>query len=211
MEKVAPPDSLIFDMDGTLWDGVDCYAQGFNDYFLSKNIPRRLSKSDIAGYMGWEQDRFLAATLPAFSYEERGVAYKEIIDYQYQRIASDGGVLYDGVKEGLQTLSKKYKLFIVSNCPEFTIDYFLKWAGLEPFITDSLSHGKNYRHKYENIRFLIAKHRLQQPYYIGDTDGDSQQSRLVPLPFVFVDYGFGATDQFDLRFSSFQKLVDYFV
>jgi phosphoglycolate phosphatase len=165
---------------------------------------------DIVGYMGWEQDRFLEATFPELSSNDRVAAYQEIIHYQYQRIESDGGILYEGVKEGLQVLAKKYQLFIVSNCPEFTIDYFLKWAGLEMFITDSMAHGKNYKHKYENIRLLIEKHHLQQPYYIGDTDGDSKQSALVPLPFVFVDYGFGKTDQYHLHFHSFQQLVDYF-
>ena len=26
-------DSIFFDMDGTLWDGVESYAHGFNDFF----------------------------------------------------------------------------------------------------------------------------------------------------------------------------------
>lgn len=210
MNRSNSPDALIFDMDGTLWDGVETYANGFNDFFKANKIERQLAKADIAGYMGWEEDRFLEATIPEFAYEARKNAYQEIIRYQYQRISTDGGLLYDGVKEGLEKLSQRYKLFIVSNCPACTIDHFMAWAGLEHLITDTMAHGKNYRPKHENIRMLMDRHQLKQPYYVGDTDSDSRQSDMVPLPFVFVEYGFGSTEQYDLSFQSFAELTKYF-
>lgn len=211
MKDFAKTDSLLFDMDGTLWDGVETYAQGFNDYFVKNNIQRQLTRAGIAGFMGWEESKFLEATLPELLYEERKTAYHQIIQHQYDRIATHGGQLYDSVAEGLKSLATKYKLFIVSNCPEFTIDHFMKWAGISHLITDTMAHGKNYKPKHENIRLLINKHNLQNPVYIGDTDSDSKQSRLVPLPFVFVSYGFGKTDDYDLRFDSFGALVDCFL
>jgi phosphoglycolate phosphatase len=211
MDAVKQADALIFDMDGTLWDAVETYAQGFNDFFKTKGIDRTLTKNDIKSYMGWEEDKFLAATIPEFSFAERKAIYKTIIDFQYKRIETDGGILYDAVIEGLTRLSKKYKLFIVSNCAAFTIDYFMKWAGIEMIITDSMAHGKNYKPKHQNIQLLIEKHRLNNPFYIGDTESDSLQSRLVPLPFVFVDYGFGTTQNYDFKFSSFLQLADYFI
>jgi phosphoglycolate phosphatase len=210
MKNFSNTDALIFDMDGTLWDGVETYAQGFNDFFEVNNMQRRLAKGDIAGYMGWEEDRFLEATLPELLYEERKKAYQQIIGHQYRRIATDGGQLYDGVAEGLAKLAEKHKLFIVSNCPEFTIDHFVNWAGITHLITDTMAHGKNYKPKHENIRLLIDKHGLQNPVYIGDTDSDSKQSRLVPLPFVFVSYGFGETADYDLRFDAFEELTRFF-
>ena len=203
--------ALIFDMDGTLWDGVEAYAQGFNDFFKAEKINRELTKDDIKGFMGMEEAKFLEATLPEFTRIERKNVYKQIIDYQYNRVALDGGILYDGVKQGLLELSKKYQLFIVSNCPEFMIEHFIKWAKIENIITDSLAHGKNYKPKYQNIQFLIKKYGLKNSYYIGDTNSDSNQSNLVPLPFVFVDYGFGTTENYNLKFSSFIELTYYFM
>jgi len=211
MNKFSGTDALIFDMDGTLWDGVETYAQGFNDYFQKNSLQRQLTKADIAGYMGWDESKFLEATLPELPYEERKSAYQQIIQHQYDRITMHGGLLYQGVIEGLKKLAAKYKLFIVSNCPEFTIDHFMKWAGITHLITDTVAHGKNYKPKHENIRLLIEKYGLQNPVYIGDTDSDSKQSRLVPLPFVFVSYGFGKTEDYDLRFDTFDEFANFFL
>jgi phosphoglycolate phosphatase len=211
MNDIKQVNSLLFDMDGTLWDGVEAYAQGFNDFFKANNINRQIVKNDISALMGWEQDKFLQAVVPEIDFSERESAYNQIIEFQYQRIESGIGMLYDGVREGLEKLSERYKLFIVSNCPEFAIEHFMHWAKIEHTITDLAAHGKNHKPKHENIRFLIEKHGLKHPFYIGDTDSDSKQSSLVPLPFIFVDYGFGETSNYTLRFSSFKQLSDYFL
>jgi phosphoglycolate phosphatase len=205
------PDALIFDMDGTLWDAVDTYAQGFNDYFATNQLPRRLSKAELFAYMGLEQAPFLEVVFPDQQPAERNRQYAQVIERQYERVKREGGQLYPGVREGLAALSEHYALFIVSNCPEFMIDHFMRWADIESYITDSMAHGVNYQPKHANIRHLIAKHNLQSPYYVGDTASDAQQSSLVPLPFAFVDYGFGQTEDYALRFSSFPELTAHFL
>lgn len=198
-------------MDGTLWDGVSAYAEGFNDFFESKGIQRRVTKDDLFRYMGMEELQYLEKTLPEFSVHERKKAYKEIIELQYKRIDRDGGFLFEGVLAGLEKLAKKYKLFIVSNCPEFTIQHFMTWSKLEDIITDTMSHGVNYKAKHENIKYLIDKYQLKSPVYIGDTDSDRKQCSLLNIPFGFVSYGFGNTDIYDMRFDTFYELTDYFI
>jgi phosphoglycolate phosphatase len=210
MSKTIKPDSIFFDMDGTLWDGVNTYAQGFNDFFEANNIKRRVSKDDLYRFMGMEEEQYLENTLPELSPTERKAAYQEIIALQYKRIDSEGGELYQGVKEGLTMLAEKYKLFIVSNCPEFTIQHFMNWAQINELITDSMSHGVNYKPKHENIRLLIEKHQLKSPIYIGDTDSDRKQCDLLRIPFGFVSYGFGASENYNFRFDSFEELTQYF-
>jgi phosphoglycolate phosphatase len=208
--KISMPDSIIFDMDGTLWDGVEAYAMGFNDFFESNNIDRRITKNDLYGFMGMEESQYLEKTLPEFTPDQRKLIYQQIIELQYKRIVSDGGELYDGVKEGLEKLAKKYKLFIVSNCPEFTIQHFMVWANIGEYITDTMSHGMNYRPKHENIKLLIEKYSLKAPVYIGDTDSDRKQCDILSIPFGFVSYGFGKADVYSIRFDSFNHLTSHF-
>lgn len=210
MNKILKPDSIFFDMDGTLWDGVNAYAEGFNDFFETCNIKRRVTKNDLYSYMGMEEEQYLEMTLPEFSPTERKTAYEKIITFQYKRIDLEGGILYKGVKDGLTKLAEKYKLFIVSNCPEFTIQHFMEWAKINNVITDSMSHGMNYKPKYENIRYLIEKYHLVSPIYIGDTDSDRNQCDLLKIPFGFVSYGFGDSSNYSFRFDSFEQLTHHF-
>ena len=100
------PDALLFDMDGTLWDGVNAYAQGFNDFFKAHGIKRSFTKKDLFKYMGMEEEPFLALILPEFTAVERKTVYREIIELQYKRIETYGGELYEGVKEGLSKLAE---------------------------------------------------------------------------------------------------------
>lgn len=204
-------DAIIFDMDGTLWNGVECYVRGFNDFFKSKKIEKKLANEDLYGLMGMEEDKYLEIMLPEFPYEERKMMYKDIINLQYENIKTHGGELYPYVSEGLEELSRHYKLFIVSNCAEFTIKYFMEWAGIGKHITDSVAHAPNFKPKHENIRYLMDKYVLEKPVYVGDTAADGEQSKIANVPFVFVNYGFGEATKYDLKFNSFEELTHYFV
>jgi phosphoglycolate phosphatase len=130
---------------------------------------------------------------------------------RHNLISEKGGILYDGVKDGLKLLAEKYPLFILSNCAKGIIRQFIDWAGIDDLIKDELAHGVNFMPKNHNIKLLMDKHGLKTPVYIGDTEGDGQQSRLAGIPFVFVSYGFGQTDDYDLKFDDFNSLVKYFV
>lgn len=204
------PDSLIFDMDGTLWDAGDTYTAAWNHGLKVKNIDRTMHREELDRIMGWEKKQTLAHLLPDHTEEEREAIHEEVHKVLNGMILTMGGIMYEGVKDGLARLSKKYKLFILSNCPAYTIQYFMKWAGIGQYITDELAHGVNFKPKSHNIKLLIEKHKLKNPVYIGDTEGDQKQAELAGVPFVFVSYGFGKVDKYDLKFESFGALVKHF-
>jgi phosphoglycolate phosphatase len=120
-------------------------------------------------------------------------------------------MLYEGVEEGLEKLAGKYQLFIVSNCAKGIIRLFIDWAGIDEHIIDEIAYGTNYMPKHFNIKQLIERHDLKNPVYVGDTEGDGEQSRLAGVPFVFVSYGFGETDDHDARFDNFTDFTEYFM
>ena len=208
---MTKPDSLIFDMDGTLWDAADTYVASWNAGFKKEKINKVITREDLSYMMGWEKRKVLDHVMPDFDQDKQERIFKTINEFRAELIPKMGGVLYKGIKEGLEALSAKYKLFIVSNCPDNLIKQFMEWAEITPFITDEMAHGVNSKPKHYNIQLLIDRYKLQTPVYIGDTETDSIESRKAGLPFVFLSYGFGETEDFDLRFDNFDSFTHYFM
>ena len=204
-------DSIIFDMDGTLWDAVSTYAKAWNKYYQLNGVNKTITYEVLGSQMGVEEKEFLKLIMPNIPEEERSEEYNnKVVPLIYSSILEAGGHFYDGVLRGLNRLSSKHQLFIVSNCPANTIDCFMEYAGIQNIITDTMAHGQNFKPKSENIKLLIEKHKLRNAVYVGDTDSDRMQSEKAGVSFVFVDYGFGKSDQFINKFSDFTALVDWF-
>lgn len=205
------PDSLIFDMDGTLWDAVDTYTESWNLMFKKLGLDRVMDREQLLERIGWEGKKVMQVTLPEFNEEERKLIYDEVSSLRRTLLAENGGFLYDGVFVGLQQLAQKYRLFILSNCGKGIIRVFMDWAAINDFITDEIAYGVNLMPKHHNIKLLMDTHQLKNPVYIGDTAGDGEQSRLAGIPFVFVSYGFGDTTDYDLKFDDFNALTNHFM
>jgi phosphoglycolate phosphatase len=205
------PDSLIFDMDGTLWDAVDTYAESWNLVFKDLGIDKKVDREQIGALVGLEGKKVTALIMPDFDEDKRKMVYDAVTEKRRQILPEYGGILYEGVSEGLKQLAQNYQLFILSNCGKGIIRLFIDWAGIDEHITDELTHGVNFMPKNHNIKLLMEKHGLKTPVYIGDTAGDGSESRAAGIPFVFVSYGFGKTDDYDLKFDDFGSLTDYFM
>ncbi|WP_146899305.1 HAD family hydrolase [Adhaeribacter aerolatus] len=205
------PDSLIFDMDGTLWDASDTYTAAWNEGLKAMHIDRVINRGELDYMMGWERRRVLEHTFPDYPVEKQEQIYDAIVAAQDRLLPETGGLLYEGVAEGLARLATKYKLFMLSNCPKNAITQFLTFSGLTPYITGQITHGENGMPKHHNIKLLQSKYGLQNPVYVGDTETDQIQSDLAGVPFIFIDYGFGQTEKYALKFSSFTQLTDYFM
>ncbi|HVV55805.1 MAG TPA: HAD hydrolase-like protein, partial [Mucilaginibacter sp.] len=168
-------------------------------------------REQLAAMVGWEGQKVLATLMPDYGDEERQRIYARVTELRRELLPKNGGVMYEGVKDGLKALAEKYQLYIVSNCAVGIIRLFIDWAGISDHIIDEIAYGTNHKSKNYNIRQLMERHDLQSPVYIGDTEGDAEQSRLAGIPFVFMSYGFGNTDNYDLRFDSFGELTRYFL
>ena len=204
-------DSIIFDMDGTLWDPMNVYTEAWNRGFLESGLNRPISRAELMAMMGWEKQKVMDKLLPGYDTAVQEKAYLSVSNWLTSLMDEMDGVIYEGVQAGLAQLAKYYKLFIVSNCPEGIIRLFMKRAGIEQYITDEMAHGVNLQPKSHNIKLLMDKYQLNRPVYVGDTNGDSEQSRLVGIPFVFMSYGFGITELYDMKFEDFSAFTDYFM
>ncbi|MDN3547954.1 HAD family hydrolase [Mucilaginibacter aquaedulcis] len=205
------PDSLIFDMDGTLWDAVDTYANSWNLVFEKMDIKRVIGRNDLMGLMGMEGKKLTKVLMPDFDEDKAQGIYMDVNETRRQILPTSGGLMYPGVTAGMKQLASKYKLFILSNCAVGIIPLFIKWAGVADYITDFIAYGENGMPKHHNMGVLIDKHNLKNPVYIGDTNGDAEQTHMAGIPFIFVTYGFGKTDNYELRFDSFDELTEYYI
>lgn len=201
-------DALIFDMDGTLWDAVDTYAEIWNMAFERENIERRITRADLLALIGTPIDDIMRHFVPAERVEHLLKTIAELVVTELPRL---GGKLYEGVQEGVAELSKHYKLFMLSNCDELELPIFVRYAGIESYITDTIAYGNTRLRKAENMRLLAEKYHLQHPVYVGDTDGDCREAHRAGVPFVWMSYGFGTTDNAQLQFDTFADITRHFV
>ncbi len=205
------PDSLIFDMDGTLWDNVDAYVTSWNKALKIKQHPVEVTRLEVLKLMGKEAKQMLNAILPDVSAEVHDNLFDEVIA-QYQLLLPHMKPhIFDGVHDGLERLSKKYKLFMLSNCEEGGLVNFMKHTKTSHLFTDYMEHGQNLQPKSFNLQLLKQRNGLEKPVYVGDTDSDSRQSTIAGIPFVYMAYGFGKTDSYSLKFNSFPEFTHYFI
>ncbi len=193
MHTKPPVDSIIFDMDGTLWDAVDSYAIIWNTTLDEAGIAHKtVTRDDLLGLMGSYLDDILAEIVP--HPDHRKALLARLMDNETNMMPRLGGRLYPGVKEVIAELAKHYRLFMVSNCGVHGLDNFVEYTGLTPYFTDLLSHGATGASKAENIRTLIDRYDLKRPVYVGDTQGDADNATRAGIPTVWAAYGFGHID-----------------
>ncbi|MDO4294739.1 MAG: HAD family hydrolase [bacterium] len=185
-------DSMIFDLDGTLWDSIAPVTESWNQV-----IERRLGKEariceqDIHDCMGMVMEDIGRKLFPQLPEEEMLSVLRECCSYENEYVAKTGGRLFDGVEETLKELSQRMPLFIVSNCQDGYIEAFFEAHGLQKYFKDYENPGRSGFAKAENIALVMERNALKQPVYVGDTKGDCEASKKAGVPFVFAAYGFG--------------------
>ncbi len=201
-------DSILFDLDGTLWDVTSLAANARNDVMKRMEIQHRpFTREDIAKYIGLPVDEIYEKLFPNWAPEERFRLRKAVSEEIATRLPTIGADIYPGVAEGLALLNRKYRLFIVSNCAQGYIENFLNYSKFSPLISDHECYGRTLKPKGENIRSVVERNHLKFPLYVGDTDGDHKAALEAQVPYAHVDYGFGEPLGPCPRFSSFSDLV----
>ena len=186
-------DSIIFDLDGTLWNATNAVLEGL-----------RAARKQV----GYIHHDITAAQLQAVT----GQPYEAVYEQLYPELPADkrdefralcageelvaarrpGVPLYPGLADTLAFLrAGGYRLFIVSNCQRGYVEAFFESSGLGKYFEDHQCFGTKMLPKADNIRDIVARHGLRAPVYVGDTPGDLAASRAAGVPFVFATYGFG--------------------
>ena len=203
-------ESLIFDIDGTLWDSRALVAEGYNIQLEREGFQHLFVNADIlrplfGKTMTEIADVLLASIDPAERYclMERCMATEN--EYLFQNPCQIG---YPGVKETVAKLSETYRLFIVSNSQCGYPELCMEKLGLTPYIEGHLCFGDTGTSKGQTILTLIKKHNIRSCVYIGDTQGDREACLEANVPFVFCTYGLGQADSWDAAIDKIDDLLN---
>ena len=201
-------DALIFDLDGTLWNACEAASIGWTEALKSLSLDKKISSKDIESICGMVYFDAINNLLGDIKLKFDVLA--PIIG-KYERISVEkmGGILYQGVEEGIENLAECYKLYIVSNCQDWYLDVFLDHSNLREFFVDWESHGRTKKSKGENIKSVVDRNLLKNPIYVGDTNSDFEGAEFAGIDFLYAKYGYKDLD-LNPSVNTFDELVNYF-
>lgn len=207
MAAVIKTDSVIFDIDGTLWDSRETVAKAWNKV-IGQYDPQRgeLDAAFLTGLFGKPMDEIADALFPDLRGEEQERMADRCFEYENELLYTEPGKVYPGVKETMKKLAERFPLFIVSNCQQGYIEVCMKGCGIESYIRDYLCYGDTKTPKSETLKRLIARNGLKNPVYVGDTKGDADACKEAGIPMIYASYGLGSVENPQAVIRSFSEL-----
>ena len=202
-------ESLIFDIDGTLWDSRSLVAEGYNLQLKDEGLEHLFVNAEMLrplfGKVMTEIADVLLAPIPV---PERYDVLERCMERENRYLAeNECKIGYPKVKETLEALAENHRLFIVSNSqcgyPELCMDKL----GISHLFEGHMCFGDTGTCKGETIRTLMNKHNISSACYIGDTLGDMEAADLAGLPFIHCTFGFGEVSHSWKAIDSFEDLL----
>ncbi len=202
------PESLIFDIDGTLWDSRALVAKGYNQHLCEVGHPElQVDVEFLKTVFGKTMHEIADIMLSSIPVPERYEILDGCMRCEHLVLESDPcDMAFPGVVETLEALSKKYRLFIVSNSQCGYPELLMNKLSVGHLFQGHLCYGDTGTSKGQTIKTLMQRHNIQSAVYIGDTQGDLDACREADVPFIFCTYGFGTPDSFDAKIDTFSEL-----
>ena len=202
-------ESLIFDIDGTLWDSRALVAEGYNIQLKQEGLEHLAVNAEmfkpLFGKVMTEIADVIFTTIPA---PERYALMDRCMDTENRYLQENPcRIGYPGAKETLEKLAQNHRLFIVSNSQKGYPELCMEKLGLTPYITGHLCFGDTGTSKGKTIRALMEKYDIQNCAYVGDTQGDYEATVEAGIPFLWAAYGFGTPERYDGKLQQMEDLL----
>ena len=204
-------DSIIFDVDGTLWDSTEVVAKAWNNYLQKEeHMNITFTADQLKALFGKPLAEIAALIFPEHPVDEQSRLIDGCCEAEHALLHITGAPLYEDLEKALQILSAKYPLYIVSNSQCGYIELFLEKNGFGKYFRGHLCNGDTGLDKGSNIRQIADQNGLKSPVYIGDTMGDFEACRKAGVPFILAEYGVGKVPEPDMRISKPMDLITLF-
>ena len=204
-------DSLIFDVDGTIWDTTPVLEKAWNAALDECGLSyAHVTADTLKSLFGLPMKVIIERILPNEPDEVRAKFKPLCYNYEESYVERESGKLYPKMAETLEKLAEKYPLFIVSNCQSGYIELLLRKTGFAPYFKDFTCNGDTGLLKDENIKLIAKRNNLKSPVYVGDTQGDADACAKAGVPIVYASYGFGKVKSPDYTIAEPFDLISLF-
>ena len=202
--------SLIFDIDGTIWDTRAISVRGYNAAMDEFGRPDLYVTAEyLATLFGRTGPEIADIVFADFPREKRMDLFNRVLELEDLELHNDPCQEdFPGVRETLRSLKEQYRLFVVSNCDCGYPELMMEKLGLQDVFEGHMCHGDTGLPKGDTILALMERHGIEDAVYIGDTQGDLEASRRAGIPFIFCAYGFGSPESWDGKIDDFRQLPE---
>lgn len=202
-------ESLIFDIDGTLWDSRALVAEGYNIQLNKEGLSRYcITAETLKPLFGRVMTEIADVLFADFPEKERYALMARCMETENRHLHENPcHIGYPGVRETMEELAKTHRLFIVSNSQQGYPELCISKLGLTGCITGHLCFGDTGTSKGKTIRTLMEKYNITSCAYIGDTQGDYEATVEAGVPFLWASYGFGTPAGYAGKIDSFEDLL----
>lgn len=193
--------SLIFDMDGTLFQTDKILELSLEDTF---NYLRRLNKWDavtpIDKYreiMGVPLPKVWEALLPDHSIEVREQIDTYFLERLIENISNGKGALYPNVKEVFNYLKENnYSIYIASNGLTEYLKAIVNYYDLDHWVTEFFSIQQiTTLDKGDLVKDIIKKYNIEKAAVVGDRLSDINAAKDNGLISIGCNFDFAQEDE----------------
>lgn len=188
--------NLFFDLDGTI---IDSREGIFNSIkYVAKAYDLEIPSNEAL-------DSFIGPPLHGSFMSLYNVDFETADMYvqKYRENYSTKGLfefaLYDGIKESILELSKRYTLFVTTSKPTHFAKKILDKSGILQCFTEVSGSDVNNpdSSKEKVVSYIINKYKLDKDAcaLIGDTKFDGEGAKQCRIEFFGVNYGFGTKEE----------------
>lgn len=202
-------ESIIFDVDGTLWDSRALLAEAYNEQLKSEGLPADITAEKLRPLFGMTMTKIADGLFTDIPVPERYTLMDRCIARMDSHLEQFAGpdIGYPDLVPTMEELSKNHRLFIVSNGQKGYPQMAAKKLGLEHLITGYLSFGDTGTSKGQTLLRLMEQHKIESAVYVGDTQGDLEACREAGIPLIWTGFGFGQPEEYWAKADTFADLL----
>jgi phosphoglycolate phosphatase len=179
--------SIIFDLDGTLWDALSPITLAWNEAMAKAKMPYSFSEETVRSYMGLTPEETGPLAFPGCSFEEQMRLFRLCVKEEIAYLSVHPGKLYPKERETLAQLSQRYSLYLVSNSDKGYVENYLSACQMEDTLKIyNMALGSNCTYKISRFGAIaqLGERLVRNEEVAGPIPVGSTKAKRIRTPFA---------------------------